>query len=159
MLKLFHGSEKLYPHQKSFCEFLWIPEGSLQPAVIFYMHLFTCNHRISYSCQPLPPESVSFALHWALSHSRGRRKKESRRRENWVGRVEPGNTSLNRRWTLSQPSSPDKTHSTKQGRHCSTVVPLHPNSTWLSWWRNGATDNTASCGLLSIVHCAAWGKK
>lgn len=37
-------------------------------------------------------------------------KKEGRRTENWLGHVEPGNTSLNRRWTLSQPSSPDKTH-------------------------------------------------
>lgn len=87
------------------------------------------------------------------------RKVKKRRTENCLGRVEPGNTSLNRRWTLSQPASPDKTHSTKQGRHCSTLVPLHPNSTWLSWWRNGATDNTTSCGLHPFVHCAVWGEK
>lgn len=54
---------------------------------------------------------------------------------------EPGNTSFKRRWALSQPFSPDKTHSTKQGQRCSKVAPVHPNSTWLSWLRHGTTDN------------------
>lgn len=60
---------------------------------------------------------------------------------------EPGKTSLIRRWALSQPSCADKTHSTKQGQHCSPAASPHPNSKRLSRWRNGAMDNSTSCDL------------
>lgn len=47
---------------------------------------------------------------------------------------EPGNTSLNRRWALSQPFSTDKTHSTKQGQHCSMVAPKEHMAELVKEW-------------------------